>query len=213
MGACTLALSMSTPLQPQPQQQQFYGSQSRSSYPPDDRDRDRDRYSEDSDRHYHHHHSRDRSPSPDVPCCEECQKTRTGSSGGCPCRLYSKQRRTTLPKEGCRTCGCKGCNPLDKAMQERSGSPEGSQSDVPKLFVGQVPSDCSENRLRDVFAKYGRVTDVHILRYKDGKSRNCGFVTFENHRQARDAIDALNKKYTIPPRKYPLVVTYAGSKD
>lgn len=128
----------------------------------------------------------------------ECERTRTGNSGGCPCRLYSKQRRTTLPEGGCRTCGCKGCNPLDR--QAAMG---------PKLFVGQVPGECSEGTLRRIFEKYGRIVDVHILRGKDGRSKNCGFVTFESVKCARAALEGVNKKVALPPRKIPLVVSFA----
>lgn len=151
----------------------------------------------------HHRHHRHNSPDPDdIPCCEECERTRTGNSGGCPCRLYSKQRRTTLPENGCRTCGCKGCNPLDRMANAG-----------PKLFVGQVPSDCSERRLAELFEKYGRVVDVHILRDRDGRSRNCGFVTLESTKQAKLAMDSVNKKVALPPRKTPLTVSFADNKN
>lgn len=97
--------------------------------------------------------------------------------------------------------------------QEQDQGQGQSQGQVgPKLFVGQVPTECSENELRGIFEPYGKIADVHILRGKDGKSRNCGFVTFENSRQARNAIEAVDRKVVIPPRKTPLVVSFAEMK-
>ena len=75
--------------------------------------------------------------------------------------------------------------------------------------MGQVPGDYTEEGLRRVFDKYGRIVDVHILRGKDGRSKNCGFVTFDNMKSARIALEAVNKKVALPPRKTPLVVSFA----
>ncbi|CAD7696839.1 unnamed protein product [Ostreobium quekettii] len=51
----------------------------------------------------------------------------------------------------------------------------------PRLFVGKLSKDTTEQDLRDYFLKYGYVMDVYMPRSKDNKKehRGFGFVTFE----------------------------------
>lgn len=47
---------------------------------------------------------------------------------------------------------------------------------VPRLFVGQVPTTCSEEDLVPVFAPYGEIEKVSLVRGPDHKSRGCCMV-------------------------------------
>ena len=38
----------------------------------------------------------------------------------CLCQVPKNQRRTTLPSEGCKYCGCSGCNPIDIRKDKRN---------------------------------------------------------------------------------------------
>jgi len=67
-----------------------------------------------------------------------------------------------------------------------------STSDSQQLFVGNLPHDCTEEHLTDLFGKYGKVTDVRINQ-KQGRDNavarggktpafvpNFGFIVFES---------------------------------
>lgn len=51
----------------------------------------------------------------------------------------------------------------------------------PRLFVGKLSKDTTEQDLREYFMRYGYVMDVYMPRSKDNKKehRGFGFVTFE----------------------------------
>ena len=64
-----------------------------------------------------------------------------------------------------------------------------------KLYVGNLSFETTENDLSDLFAEYGKVTDVAILNDREtGRSRGFGFVTFSDATAANAAIAALNGK-------------------
>ncbi len=47
---------------------------------------------------------------------------------------------------------------------------------VPRLFVGQIPTTCTEEDLLPVFAGYGEIEKVSLVRGPDNKSRGCCMV-------------------------------------
>jgi len=52
-------------------------------------------------------------------CCRECMKAFSKSGKSCLCQVPRLQRRATLPINGCKFCGCKGCNPIDIRRDKR----------------------------------------------------------------------------------------------
>jgi RNA recognition motif-containing protein len=62
-----------------------------------------------------------------------------------------------------------------------------------RLFVGNLSLDTTPESLRDVFAPYGDVTDVHVIvdRYS-GRPRGFAFVTMASSAQAVSAMEKLN---------------------
>jgi len=52
-------------------------------------------------------------------CCKECMKAFSKSGKSCLCQVPRLQRRATLPSNGCKFCGCKGCNPIDIRRDKR----------------------------------------------------------------------------------------------
>ncbi|XP_066551375.1 cold-inducible RNA-binding protein B isoform X3 [Amia ocellicauda] len=68
-------------------------------------------------------------------------------------------------------------------------------SDEGKLFVGGLSFDTNEQALEDVFAKYGQISEVVVIKDRETqRSRGFGFVTFENPDDAKDAMMAMNGK-------------------
>ena len=62
-----------------------------------------------------------------------------------------------------------------------------------KLFVGGFPRDLEESELEEIFAEYGQVGSVKIVRDKrTGISRRFGFVEMMTPEGANNVMEALN---------------------
>lgn len=63
-----------------------------------------------------------------------------------------------------------------------------------KLFVGNLPFNCNENDLQDVFEQFGEIEEIRVITDRDtGRSRGFAFVTF-TEKEAADAALAMNGK-------------------
>ncbi|CAK8537694.1 unnamed protein product [Lathyrus sativus] len=61
------------------------------------------------------------------------------------------------------------------------------------VFVGGIPFDLTEGDLLAVFAQYGEVVDVNLVRDNDtGKSKGFAFLAYEDQRSTNLAVDNLN---------------------
>ena len=58
-----------------------------------------------------------------------------------------------------------------------------------------LPKYLTEDRLKEHFSEKGEITDVKIMRTKEGKSRQFGFVGFRNADSATQAKDYFNQTY------------------
>jgi len=68
-------------------------------------------------------------------------------------------------------------------------------SEGTKLYVGNLDFKTNEDDMRECFSKYGKIMDVYIPRERpDMKSRGFAFVTFNNKRDAEDAVDEMHDK-------------------
>ena len=66
------------------------------------------------------------------------------------------------------------------------------RSDI--IFIFQT----NEDDMRECFSKYGKIMDVYIPRERpDMKSRGFAFVTFNNKRDAEDAVDEMHEYVLI----------------
>lgn len=64
-----------------------------------------------------------------------------------------------------------------------------------KIFVGNLSYSATEDSIRSLFAPYGGVESVNIIRDRDtGQSRGFGFVEMNNADVGRKAVGALNGK-------------------
>lgn len=50
-----------------------------------------------------------------------------------------------------------------------------------------------DNKLQEMFEKYGQVTSVALSKDENGKSRGFGFVNFEEHEDAQKAVDEMHE--------------------
>jgi hypothetical protein len=79
------------------------------------------------------------------------------------------------------------------AMAERARAPRAAAGVPCRLFVGGLSWDTTEDELREVFSKFGTITDLAILTdHSTGRSRGFGFVTFENRKDGARAVEHLD---------------------
>lgn len=81
-----------------------------------------------------------------------------------------------------------------------------------KLFVGSLPKDITEDDIRNIFSRYGTVTDVYIMKNSNGVSKRCAFVNYAFKEQGIFAIHNLNGKLVIENAEKPMEVRFAESK-
>ncbi|MGI9301356.1 MAG: RNA recognition motif domain-containing protein [Gammaproteobacteria bacterium] len=63
-----------------------------------------------------------------------------------------------------------------------------------KMFVGNLPTDATEDSVRELFSEYGTVRSIRLATdVFTGKCRGFGFVEMEGH-EAKAAIAGLNGK-------------------
>jgi hypothetical protein len=80
---------------------------------------------------------------PRFQCCEKCEKAKNNKP--CFCQLPKNQRKSWVAIEGCKVCGCKGCNPHErKRSRSRERSRERRSSSESSLEVNE-----SANNLRN----------------------------------------------------------------
>jgi RNA recognition motif-containing protein len=64
-----------------------------------------------------------------------------------------------------------------------------------KIYVGNLPSEVTEQELRQEFATFGEVTSVNIMKDRySGSPRGFGFVEMTSVSQGQAAIAGLNGK-------------------
>jgi len=64
-----------------------------------------------------------------------------------------------------------------------------------KIYVGNLPSEVTEQELREEFAAFGDVASVNIIKDKySGQPRGFGFVEMTSVSQGQAAIAGLNGK-------------------
>ena len=62
-----------------------------------------------------------------------------------------------------------------------------------RLYIGNLSFQATTETLREAFAAYGEVTDVHVVTDRDsGQSRGFGFVTMGSDAEAKTAMASMN---------------------
>ena len=64
-----------------------------------------------------------------------------------------------------------------------------------RLIVRNLPKALEKDKLAEIFASHGELTDVRICKKKSGESRRFGFVGFKNEIDATKAREYFNKSY------------------
>lgn len=86
---------------------------------------------------------------------------------------------------------------VEEVMHSLSGGARESRQAAPlptKLFVGSLSNDTTSAHLRAAFAPYGELIEAVLITDRDtGASRNFGFVTMADRKDAPAAIRALDR--------------------
>ncbi|CAH2016072.1 unnamed protein product [Acanthoscelides obtectus] len=78
------------------------------------------------------------------------------------------------------------------------------------VYVKNFGEDVTEEQLRTMYEKFGKITSLKIMNKEDGKSKGFGFVAFETPEAAEAAVEALNGKELVEGK--PLYVGRAQKK-
>jgi len=92
------------------------------------------------------------------------------------------------------------------------GISRGELEDTSKLFVGQLPRDADEHFLREIFAPYGDIASVYVIKKKHHESakNGCAFVKFREREMAQKAIDSLDGELQLEGVDKPIRVKFAN---
>lgn len=64
-----------------------------------------------------------------------------------------------------------------------------------RLIIKGIPTRYDDKQLRELFSFAGEVTDARVIKTRDGKSRQFGFVGFRTAQEAKNARHRLDKSY------------------
>lgn len=78
------------------------------------------------------------------------------------------------------------------------------------VYIKNFGGDLNDERLRNMFEKYGRITSYKIMSKDDGQSKGFGFVAFEEPEAAEAAVSELNGKEIMEGK--PMYVGRAQKK-
>uniref|UniRef100_A0AAQ4RT48 Poly A binding protein, cytoplasmic 1 b n=1 Tax=Gasterosteus aculeatus aculeatus TaxID=481459 RepID=A0AAQ4RT48_GASAC len=72
-----------------------------------------------------------------------------------------------------------------KSRKEREAELGARAKEFTNVYVKNFGEDMDEEKLRDVFSKYGNAMSIRVMSDDGGKSRGFGFVSFERHEDAQ----------------------------
>ncbi|CAL5355754.1 unnamed protein product [Camellia sinensis] len=119
------------------------------------------------------------------------------------------------------------CSAVQEIAVDENPDPQTQQQNQNqrrKLFVLNLPWSFSVDDIKIFFAECGTVSDVEIIKHKDGKNRGFAFVTMGSGEEAQAVIDKFDshellgrilkvefaKRFKKPSRPPPLVAPPAG---
>ncbi|XP_034747137.1 polyadenylate-binding protein 1A-like isoform X2 [Etheostoma cragini] len=81
-----------------------------------------------------------------------------------------------------------------KSRKEREAELGARAKEFTNVYVKNFGEDMDDEKLREVFSKYGNSMSIRVMMDDSGKSRGFGFVSFERHEDAQKAVDEMNGK-------------------
>lgn len=85
--------------------------------------------------------------------------------------------------------------PLEKHIQISYARPRGEEIKNANLFISGIPKKMTDEEFKHLFAAYGQIINCRLLKEKTtGKNTGIGFVLYNMHNQAEEAIKKLHGK-------------------
>ncbi|XP_038016888.1 polyadenylate-binding protein 4 [Motacilla alba alba] len=81
-----------------------------------------------------------------------------------------------------------------KSRKEREAELGAKAKEFTNVYIKNFGDDMDDERLKEVFGKYGKTLSVKVMTDPTGKSKGFGFVSFEKHEEANKAVEEMNGK-------------------
>uniref|UniRef100_A0A8B9H375 Polyadenylate-binding protein n=1 Tax=Astyanax mexicanus TaxID=7994 RepID=A0A8B9H375_ASTMX len=81
-----------------------------------------------------------------------------------------------------------------KSRKEREAELGARAKEFTNVYIKNFGEDMDDEKLKEVFSKYGNAMSIRVMTDDSGKSRGFGFVSFERHEDAQKAVDEMNGK-------------------
>ncbi|XP_060229367.1 polyadenylate-binding protein 1-like [Meriones unguiculatus] len=81
-----------------------------------------------------------------------------------------------------------------KSRRDRQAELGARAKEFTNVYIKNLGEDMDDERLQDLFGKFGPALSVKVMTDESGKSKGFGFVSFERHEDARKAVEEMNGK-------------------
>ncbi|KAM9838558.1 polyadenylate-binding protein 1A-like isoform 1-T1 [Aulostomus maculatus] len=81
-----------------------------------------------------------------------------------------------------------------KSRKEREAELGARAKEFTNVYIKNFGDEMDDEKLRELFSKYGNAMSIRVMIDDGGKSRGFGFVSFERHEDAQKAVDDMNGK-------------------
>ncbi|KAJ8402888.1 hypothetical protein AAFF_G00362020 [Aldrovandia affinis] len=79
-----------------------------------------------------------------------------------------------------------------KSRKEREAELGAKAKEFTNVYIKNFGEDMDDDRLKELFDKYGKTLSVKVMTDPTGKSRGFGFVSYEKHEDANKAVEEMN---------------------
>ncbi|XP_078396153.1 polyadenylate-binding protein 1b isoform X1 [Cetorhinus maximus] len=81
-----------------------------------------------------------------------------------------------------------------KSRKEREAELGAKAKEFTNVYIKNFGEDMDDERLKEIFNKFGAFLSVKVMTDDSGRSKGFGFVSFEKHEDAQKAVDEMNGK-------------------
>ncbi|XP_052645015.1 polyadenylate-binding protein 1-like isoform X1 [Harpia harpyja] len=81
-----------------------------------------------------------------------------------------------------------------KSRKEREAEFGARAMEFTNVYIKNFGDDMDDDRLQEIFSKFGKTLSVKVMMDNTGRSKGFGFVNFEKHEEAQKAVADMNGK-------------------
>uniref|UniRef100_A0A8D2L7P1 Poly(A) binding protein cytoplasmic 1 like n=1 Tax=Varanus komodoensis TaxID=61221 RepID=A0A8D2L7P1_VARKO len=81
-----------------------------------------------------------------------------------------------------------------KSRREREAEYGAKAMEFTNVYIKNFGDDMNDERLKEIFSKFGKTLSVKVMLDNAGRSKGFGFVNFEKHEDAQKAVEDMNGK-------------------